>query len=58
MSQTVRSEKPLNPHLMASAGFETTSPSSTASVTPISPTAAGGSGSSTRATITPANSPR
>jgi hypothetical protein len=52
------SEKPLSPHLMASAGFGTTSPRITAAVTPINPTAAGGNGSSTSATMTPEKRPR
>ncbi len=66
ISHTVVLEKPLNAHLMASEGSLNlgsascsglnTRPSTAATVTPIRPTAAAGTGSKIKPTMTAANS--
>ena len=58
MSQTVTSEKPRRPHLIASAGSREMKPNTAVSVMPTSPTAPGGIGSRIKATITAVNRPR
>ena len=57
ISQTVTSENPRKPHLIASEGSLEMKPRAAVSVMPSNPTAPGGIGSRINATITAMNSP-